>query len=178
SDACWFSPDGKTLAVREAGGIALWDIDAAKRLRDLPGQLDFAFSPDGKTVATTEYTQEHKGIIRVWEVAAGTNRVLANLPSYARAIAFSPAGNRLYRAVDNQSLRAWDITTGKELWKNDHPAAKLAVSADGKWLCTDTYLEGPLALWDADTGQRIAAFKSEERFWTMQIAISPDGKWI
>jgi WD40 repeat protein len=175
------SPDGKTLAAVEETGISLWDVAAGKRLHFLPQQHGrVAFAPDSKTLATSEYSSRAdgpgKGIVHVWDVATGKERVLAELPSYTHDLAFAPDGRRLYAVVDNHSLRAWDLQSGKQLWQNEHAANTLAVSADGKTLWTNTYLRNGLHLWDADTGKRLATMDHDEELWTAHLALSPDGK--
>src|SRR5262249_50211240 len=90
---------------------------------------------------------------------------------------FAPDGQRLYAVVDNHSLRAWDLATGKQRWQNDHAANSLVIAGDGKTLCTDTYLRGGLHRWDADTGQHLAALGADGVAETAHVALSPDGKY-
>jgi RNA polymerase sigma factor (sigma-70 family) len=173
----WLSADGKTLAVAEDGGVGLWDVAAGKRLHLLPVPVHhLAFAPDGKTLATTAYIKDANWL-HLWDMATGKQRLLTNLPSYAHNLTFAPDGQRLFAVVDNHSLRCWDLASGKQLWQNDHAANQLAVAADGKTLCTDTYLGGPLHLWDAQTGKHIAQLGNES-LWTGRLAFSPDGKLI
>jgi RNA polymerase sigma factor (sigma-70 family) len=184
------SPDGKTLATYELepgqdAGVSVWDVATGKRLHFFAKHWGpFAFTPDSKTLATAEYDSQSgadgKGTIHLWDVASGKGRRLAELPSSVRAFAFAPDGTRLYAVIDNHWLRAWEIGSGKQLWQNGHAATTLVVAADGKTLLTDTYLRGPLHLWDADTGKplvKLDASKDKEYFETAHVALSPDGKY-
>jgi WD40 repeat protein len=184
-ERCWFSADRKTLAVPDRSGIGLWDTSTGQKKRSLAvddqsKMTHAAFSPDGRTLATLEYVNKDgngKGYVRLWPTDSGKERLIAELPSYGNAIAFSPDGRRLFAAVDNHSLRSWDTATGRQLWQNDHWASHIAVSPDGKTLCTDTYQQGPPCLWNPESGEKLAALDSE-RCWTGQILFTPDGRTL
>ncbi|HEY7424825.1 MAG TPA: PQQ-binding-like beta-propeller repeat protein [Gemmataceae bacterium] len=174
----WLSPDGRLLAVAEDKSVAVFDTEtgACKRRLAVAAQR-VAFHPDGKTAATAEYDKpSHR--IRLWDLATGKDRLLTELPSYVNALAFSPDGKRLFAAVDNHSLRGWDVESGEEIWRNNHWASNLAVSPDGRTLCTDTYQRSELHLWDADTGRRIGGGSTGERRWVGRLAFSPDGRTV
>jgi RNA polymerase sigma factor (sigma-70 family) len=174
-DGGWFSPDGRLLAVPEDGGLGVWDTATGQRRRLLPhGAEHVAFTADGRTLAAADYVQS-VGRIRLWDLATGKERVLAELPSYANDLAFDPEGKRLFAVIDNHSLRCWDASTGRQVWINDHWASNLAVSPGGRTLCSDTYQRGPLHLWDAATGRRLATLGTEQR-WTAGLAFAPDGR--
>jgi WD40 repeat protein len=134
-------------------------------------------NPDGRELATAEYDRK-AGSVRVWDLAGGTGRLLATLPSYVNDLAFSPDGKRLFAAVDNHSLRCWDLASGKALWQNDHWASHLAVAPDGKTLATDTYQGAvPLPLWDAATG-RPAGSLAGASLSKLHLAFAPDGRTL
>jgi RNA polymerase sigma factor (sigma-70 family) len=180
-ERCWFSPDGRLVAVPDPKGIGLYDSQTGERKRTIAVEDGShmtlaAFSPDGRTLATAEY--DRTGRVRIWPVADGRSTLLAELPSYVNGLTFSPDGSKLYAAVDNHSVRCWDVSTTKEVWKNAHWARYLAVSPDGKTLATDTYQDGPLRLWNAETGRAVALLDSGKRSWSHQVAFSPDGRVI
>jgi RNA polymerase sigma factor (sigma-70 family) len=175
----WFSPDGKILANCVPAGLELWDTTTGKRLHLLPVEtIHIAFSPDSKTLLTTNYVYDKKiGRIRLWDVATGKDRLFAEHPNSAEEVAFAPDGQRLFALIDYHWLRSWDVASGKQLWENKHAGANLAVAPDGKTICTDTYLGGPLHLWDAKTGKHMAQL-GKETLWTGNIAFSPDSTLI
>jgi RNA polymerase sigma factor (sigma-70 family) len=185
------SPDGTLLAAVDYSqgqdyGIGVWDVATLKRVHFFKRQQNpMAFTPDGKTLVTSRYengTTGNRGqaSISTWDLATGKETVLATMATYARGLCVSPDGKRVAAAGDNRSVRCWDLASGKQLWDSEHAAEHVALSADGKTVCTDTYLGGPLHLFDADTGKRVGTLgkpRDEERLWTMAIALSPDGKY-
>jgi WD40 repeat protein len=174
SDRSWFSPDGRILAVPEAGGIGLWDTATARRRGRLAVSATFAvFAPDGRTLATVE-SAKGSGVIRLWNLASGKGRLFARLTDRIHDLAFGPEGNRLFAAMDGRCL-CWDVASGRQIWKNDHTAPRLAVSPDGRTLLTTGSRQGHLYLWDAATGQRSATLQSPMG-WTMTLAFAPDGR--
>ncbi|WP_413099059.1 protein kinase domain-containing protein [Streptomyces sp. Inha503] len=64
--AVTFSPDGKTLAVSDPTGVALWNADATQRLGRMPGPpvTPLRFSPDGHSLAGVEDSEQ----LRLWDV--------------------------------------------------------------------------------------------------------------
>ena len=72
-----FSPDGKALATgSKSGGIALWNPDTGKLLKDMVGHVSFmedmAFAPDGKTIVACNV----QGGVTVWDVEKGIERAI------------------------------------------------------------------------------------------------------
>jgi len=78
--------------------------------------LSVSFSPDGRRLATLD-----TGALRIWDVAAGTQRVLARAHAgqtfdvfFAPGpTAFSPDGSRLASPTWDGSAKIWDLPTGK-----------------------------------------------------------------
>jgi WD40 repeat protein len=181
----WVSPDAHSVAVPAREGLALYDLANGKRKKTIPvdavtNLTAAALSPDGRSLATAESVRngnKSTGRVRIWPVAGSEPKRVADLPGNVRALAFSPDG-RLFAAVDNHSLRCWDVATGRQLWHNDHRARFVVPSPDGKLLASDTYQEGPVRLWDAKTGKEVATLDPGGRNWTLQIAFSPDGKTL
>src|SRR5262249_14835533 len=99
------------------------------------------------------------------------------------AIAFSLDSKILASAGNYDTLRLWDLETGKvKFTLKDPPCCSLAFSPDGKILASGA--GGPfgsakkeMTLWDVTSGTRIAGYKQE---WPgiMGVAFSPDGKTL
>ena len=132
-----FSPDGRTVAAerstldpanKEQHAIILWDLDSTtehrRRIagdwRDLWG---LAFTPDGKGLVTGSNDTEsrivgekpEKGSTRVWDVATGQERLRFPVEDFhVRSIAVSPDGKLVAAGVADQTIRIYDLTTGRE----------------------------------------------------------------
>ncbi len=132
-----FSPDGRTIAAelsaydqnnKEQHAIILWDLDAptehrrriAGDWRDLWG---LAFTPDGKGLVTGSNDTEsrivgekpERGSTRVWDVATGRERLRFPVEGFhVRSIAISPDGKLVAAGVSDQTIRIYDLTTGRE----------------------------------------------------------------
>ena len=112
-----FSPNLGTLAYgRNDGTIILWDMLGSFEIGSLMGHtkpvLRLAFSPDGKTLAST--ASESRYSVTLWELA--TRREKATLTGHKHkifSVGFSPDGQALATASYDQSVRLWDVTTGR-----------------------------------------------------------------
>ena len=66
-----FSPDGKSLGVREWDNtVRLWDVATGKTIHTLAGHeravRSVVFSPDGKSLASAR-----RWTVRLWDTATG-----------------------------------------------------------------------------------------------------------
>lgn len=110
------SPNGRFVAVHSANGtIQVRGLASGAEIRSLPARAFpeniMAFSPDGRRLAETTCNRR----LRIWDLA--TDKELhANsghgLPIYA--VVFI-AGGRIVTAAEDQTLRCWDIKSGKEI---------------------------------------------------------------
>ena len=175
----WLSCDGRLLAVAEGKSLAVFDTESGTcKSRLAVSAQRAAFRPGGKELVTAEYDKPPCRI-RVWDLATHKNRLLAEVPSYVNAFAFRRDGKRLFAAVDNHSLRCWDVDSGKQVWRNNHWASYLAVSRHGQTVASNTYQgQGLLHLWEADTGRRIGGGSLENKCWTGGLAFAPDGRTV
>jgi len=67
-----------------------------------------AWSPDGTLLASGGSDE----LVRIWDVRAGTSRVLEGHQGWVSAVAWSPDGSRLASAGDDERIRLWDVSTG------------------------------------------------------------------
>jgi len=87
-----------------------WDVATGKERRtgldEKAGSLS-AFSPDGRTFALG---------VSLWETATGGGRVgLTGDPNTSSAFAFSPDGRTVAAGMRDDTVRLWDLPSGKEI---------------------------------------------------------------
>jgi WD40 repeat protein len=96
-----------------------------------------------------------------------------------KSLAFFKDGRRFVSVSWDQTIRVWDIDTGKELQRIDMHTD----STDGIALCPDQrhLLTGgndnTVRLWDLETSKELDSFRAGNRriAW---LAVSPDSRWV
>jgi WD40 repeat protein len=192
-----FSPDSKTLATGSVicggqfsvgGEVRRWEVTTGGLRRTWTrhsggGFVNLAFGPDGRRLAAFEradgpfgWSSDHG--ITVWDIVSG--KECLRLKSATEPLLFRRDGNGLM-AVENRSLRIWDVATGKHriLIEDIGEASALHLSPDAAVL-TSSYCEvnqGSLVnhhsftcVWDLATGRKLAVLEG-----TRALAFSPDG---
>ena len=168
-----FSSDGALLASCNNKTVYLWDVKTNELLRTFTGHkgdvFSVAFSPDGETVASSS-----KESVRLWRTK-GEEHLRSIIPHAAILdIAFSPDGKTLASGNDDNTIRLWDIKTGKPIttligYKGE--VSNVVFSPDGKTLASS----GPVSLWDTTTGKLlITPVGHNDRIYG--VAFSPDGE--
>jgi WD40 repeat protein len=130
--AAAFPPKGRQLlTLGEKSGLTLWDLATGKpavrfALREgeeKPG-APLAFSPDGKLVLTGGDGWESD--LLLWDAASG-KKVRSLLGKGARlqevVAAFSPSGKCVVTGGSGQTLKLWDVATGRLLRRFTEPPA-------------------------------------------------------
>jgi RNA polymerase sigma factor (sigma-70 family) len=184
------SPDAKLIAWGHYTGVVhVWDIAAGKEVQKLTGPQNMGaaamtFTTDGKRLAVRNNDQA----IRLWDVADGEQlRLFGDPIALGRGfnggfiqsnIALSADGSLLASATGANTVRQWDVKTGKEVAvKSSHhgSVAAVALSPDGKTAMTRS-TDNVLHLWDADKGIET---KSQSLAGNVsQAAFSADGKLL
>jgi WD40 repeat protein len=169
-------PPGGRIATAGADGVVeVWEVETGKSigpgLRHDSAPLDGAFSPDGRSLATIGAD----GAARIWNLGTGEFHTLpAREGGAVRELVFHASGRFLVARYADASLRLWDLQ-GPE----PRPRPKLtglAVSEDGRWLCTlDPGQAGQL--WDVATEQP-AGPPLEVGPGVMPTAVSGDGSRV
>ncbi|MYF55729.1 T9SS type A sorting domain-containing protein [Candidatus Poribacteria bacterium] len=167
------SPVDKLIASSSNDNtIRLWDVETGKHQRVLTEDARYCnnltFSPDGKILAGI-----NRDNIVFWDVHSGKQRnTIANVHdrAYFTSIGFSPDGKVLASGSRNNTVRLWDVNTGRLLHTfiefDDRNygvryTTTLAFSSDGSTLASASN-DGTILLW--------------ETFLSQPTAVEPNGK--
>jgi WD40 repeat protein len=191
-----FSTDGKMLLT--GGEMRLIDIPGRKEVRQLEAgrkseapECPVAFSPDGQLVVGIHQIRAYvaSGVINLWDVRTGNMiRALNGHTEPFTAVAFSPNGKVLVSGANDNSLRVWDVETGKELRRiqAERNILSVAFSPNGKCFAS-AELNYPdstknnsclIRFWQVETGKLLRQVEEEESYSMAGIVFSPDGKLL
>ena len=156
TSAVAFTPDGATLAVAEAAGVALWDVATRTlRTRLAVDAFSIGISADGSRLIGGR----SDGSVVVVDLTSGAEVArLAGLAENVNAVALSPDG-RVAAAGDFAGTGiVWDVATSGEITRTDGFAARTkgraAFSPDGRHLVM------------SGTTGRVLLLSVPERTWT------------
>ncbi|MEM6472686.1 MAG: WD40 repeat domain-containing serine/threonine protein kinase [Planctomycetota bacterium] len=150
-----FAPNhsGDIVAVfSESQKLVLWQ-PAKDSVREICAECEFsylAWSPKGQLAATTR-----TGEIIIWDHECERVREIKNEHEYGAIVHWNADGRQLV-SCSNDSLKLWNIPTGKLTWEvasigletND-----VRFSGDGSRIAT-AHL-GAIYIWDAKTGEKL-----------------------
>ncbi len=201
-----FNPDGKTLLSAGSAGIVLWDLQTRKERLvvhvgkrpepvkvpppgfdplkgpvveggDCLGPNCVAFTLEGKPLAVST----NSDTLTIRHLATGKKTVIeTGLTSTPDCLAFSP-DRRTLAAVAYQSVRLWDVASGKEVTRFKYTTQITAVefSPDGKMLAVASNEPRPtkeaVRLLEVSSGKVLATLTGHTR-GICCVAFSPDGK--
>jgi WD40 repeat protein len=192
-----FSPDGKSLALAEAGGgtltVSVWDLVSGKprhRFARPGNRLYFclAFSPDGKKVAAGSWADRPN--FHLWDLDTGKEIPSCDPDHWVNSIAFSPDGSlvALGSGGDHKNcLSVWNLATATQFHRFALAGSEVvsAFSPSGRFVVTGASLKsmarGPKAeesavrVWEVATGKEVASFQGHQSSITA-VAFAPDGK--
>jgi WD40 repeat protein len=183
-----FAPDSRLLASAgfQSSDVWLWQVPSGEPLVLLNGAVDgcsvgeVLFHPAGKLLAVSGIdwlsTSGADGEVAIWDVEE--RRPVQTFPGGATRLAFHPTGRLLAAASLRQTIRVWDLDTGKlacELKGHTEGVTALVYSPDGKWLVSGSD-DRALRLWDSSSGEPRAILELDRPI--RALAFSPDGRYI
>ncbi|GAA0436606.1 hypothetical protein Acor_82850 [Acrocarpospora corrugata] len=184
-----FSPDGRTLATQGADDmVRFWDTQKRETLgRPLKVAANnpmksecyedgMAFSSEGDLLATTD----GRGAT-IWEVET-RRRVMSPFKEHQGSVDgvdFSPDGAMLAVGNDDNSVRLWDVASGRRVGKRlightDGITKVVYGPNDGAVLATGSD-DGTARLWDAASRQEVVPPLTGHNESVTELAFSPDG---
>jgi WD40 repeat protein len=95
-----------------------------------------------------------------------------------RSVAFSPDGRYAVSAGDDQTIRLWEVITGKEVRVfagHAEEVRSVAFSPDGRYLLSGSN-DKTIRLWEVTTGRTVRVFRGHT-FLVGSVAFSPDGRY-
>jgi WD40 repeat protein len=127
---------------------------------------------------------DEEGSIRLWDVATGLcRRVFEGHQNGVTSLAISPCGRRMASASWDNTIRIWDLESGREQAVLHRPSDErpgrdmfvgVAWTLDGRAVIAAS-LFSEVIFWDIDTSQQFAVLRAHTGNLT-GLAISPNGR--
>ncbi|HEV3203940.1 MAG TPA: protein kinase, partial [Gemmataceae bacterium] len=170
-----FSPNGRLLAWVGSGKVSVWSLADDQMLSTFPGRSSIGFSSDSRFLASNG-TKE--GTIEVWNPVTG--KLLFHLEGHGdlvSSLAYSPDGQWLASASNDQTIKLWDLAARKVVRTvrgHRGRVSAVAFSPDGHRLGSAGH-DQTVRIWDVGSGRVLHILKGHGSE-VNSIAFSPSGQ--
>lgn len=187
-----FSPDGRWLASGDNDRtVRVWEVSTGEgrrvwREEELSGAVrvwKVCFSPDGRCLAVASGTDSapNHGVVRLWRgVGWQDSQIVARYEDdQAFSIALSPDGRWLACGLLGQTIRVYEVATGRESqvltghtdWVHD-----VCFSPDGTRLASSSQ-DSTVRVWEVATGQTLWELTGHDD-QVNSLAFAPTGEQL
>jgi WD40 repeat protein len=173
--------DNRIFASDDDGNITQWDMDTGRKIGAWAAHAgpagSMALAPDGTTLVSGG---DDDKTIAIWD--APTGKLRSRLTGHADAVdglAFAPDGRRFASISTDNTVRLWDTTEAKEVWKASLPFAGIreTFSPDGNTLAV-MCIDGTLHLLHSIDGKQYLAIDTKHTGYgaSRPVAFGAEGK--
>ncbi len=171
-----FTPDGSALMVRAKQAVQVFNLKTGALETSIKSDQMLratALSPDGKTLA---WALEDNTIQLVQVSDQAVLLTLSGHTDWVTKLGFTPGGDLLVSASHDHTLRVWNLS-GEQVRSISTDALGIGISANGRLLATIPF-DGPVALWDLATGEKIKDLGGYGGYDTSDAEFSMDGQYL
>jgi WD40 repeat protein len=174
-----FHPRSFLLASSGDHAVQIWDAQSGSLVRTLQQSNQFPFplawSPDGTLLASGDDQNIH-----VWdEMGTSLYTLEGHDGDWVMSLAFSPDSAILASGGKDQTIRLWDVRTGRLLQSikgHNRRVWTLAWPPNGETLVSGSD-DQTIRFWDPQTGRLLRTWHGRGRA-TTSVAFRPDGKQL
>jgi WD40 repeat protein len=170
-----FSPDGNYIATT-GGMLRLWDVKTGKIVKSYndygSSSYSVAFSPDGKYLLFDSDKDMILSDVNTGEI----KKIFKGHTEDVTHVAFSSDGTKILSGSNDDTIKLWDVLTGKEIRTFtgfSYAIEDIAFSPNNKYMISASDV---IKLWDISSGKVIRTFARNQNN-VSSVAFSPDGKF-
>jgi WD40 repeat protein/tRNA A-37 threonylcarbamoyl transferase component Bud32 len=159
------SADGRRAFLHgEQGRVEVWDLLGRKQIFKV-AKMPENCSPSSSGLLYAQVSRDP--VISIRELA--TDRLLCTLKGHTAAVhtlQFAPDDSWVFTGSEDQSVRVWEVATGRQVAHfkpYDAGLFSAAISPNGKFVVTAKDRGRNVDLWEAATGRRIANLPGHEK---------------